>query len=150
MDQKAFLRTDEIVCSIAEPEWCSLYITLEISETGLSLICSLYCVFWILRKYFSLMSFCFSLNVICLGKVRQFLQSRVHLEELFCLFVNYRILFFPRKFHLWKFSDPVFLIVVKILNISNLKNNNLQDCCPAYQFCLSSYTIIWQPNTHTV
>lgn len=32
------------------------------------------------------MSFCFSLNVICLGKVRQFLQSRVHLEELFvCL-----------------------------------------------------------------
>lgn len=44
MDQKAFLRTDEIVCSIAEPEWCSLYITLEISETGLSLICSLLCI----------------------------------------------------------------------------------------------------------
>ena len=43
MDQKAFLRTDEIVCSIAEPEWCSLYIALEISDTGLS-FCLLLCI----------------------------------------------------------------------------------------------------------
>lgn len=148
MDQKAFLRTDEIVCGIAEPEWCSLYITLEISKTGLCLICSLLCILDSQEIFLAnVILFFFKCNLFGSD---DFCHGGLTWKNFFLFHFRLQNTIFPRKLHVLKFSNPVFFTVLKILNISNLKNNNLQDCCPTYQLFLSSYTSIWQPNTHTV
>lgn len=96
MDQKAFLRTDEIVCGIAEPEWCSLYITLEISKTGLSLICSLVCIFDFQEIFLAnVILFCFKCNLF--GESQAISAIKSSLGRTFSLVFDYRILLFQEN-----------------------------------------------------